>query len=383
MEFDQEMINWENSESHVLVNPSYSTAEHTRFQNILGAASDWEGHIWLSTSGTSSPKWVGLSKQALLASACAVNHHLEIDTNDAWVNPLPHFHVGGLGILARAHLSGAVCHDFKRAFPGKWEPEAFYHYLCEMQGTLTSLVPAQLHDLIKLGKKAPPSLRAVVIGGGAILPLLYEKSLGLNWPILPSYGMTECASQIATAPLECWKQGVMPCLHLLSHVQGCVENRNLCFAGPSLLSAYAYLDQDQVVFVDPKRQGWLKTEDRGKIENGIVEVYGRSDNVLKVGGESVDLDRLENHLHALKLQSQFSYEVALVAMKDSRLGDSIHLASDSPSLELLASLLNIYQGSVLPFERIRRTHLFKELPRSPLGKILKQNLVDMIVNLTR
>ena len=371
-------ISWENSESYLLANPSYTQEERARFDTILSAASDWKGHIWLSTSGSIAPKWVGLSKGAILASASAVNKHLASDHTDRWVNPLPQFHIGGLAMMARAHLSGSICHDFKLAYPGKWQCETFYRYLLEVKGTLTALVPAQMHDLVSRGWEAPPSLRAVIIGGGATSPTLYEKAAALKWPLLPSYGLTECASQVATAPLDCWKNSHFPPLCLLSHLQASVQMGCICLSGPSLLSVYAYLYQDKVELIDPKVQGWLQTGDRGYVENGIVQILGREDAIVKVGGENVDLDRLENHLQALILQMKFDDEATLIAIADDRLGHCIHLVSDSPSREKLLPLLAAFQKSVLPFERIRKFHLLPHLPRSSLGKIMKGELMKSV-----
>ncbi len=371
-------LSWENHESLLLLNPSYSREEQKRFQLILKTAHAWPGHIWLSTSGSSGPKWVGLAKQALLSSAAAVNQHLNSHQDDRWVNALPHFHVGGLGVWARAYLSGAVVYDFKKDYPGKWQPADFYRYIQHTKGTLTALVPTQLHDLIALGWQAPSSLRAVVIGGGALLPSLYEQAVALNWPILPSYGLTECASQVATASLDSWKLQKMPSLQLLMHLRGCEREGRLCFAGSSLLSTYAYLEGEEVHFIDPKVEGWFISEDRGTIQKEQVTVLGRVDAVFKVGGENVDLVRLETHLQILRLQLKTEAEVTLVAMPDTRLGQSIHLASDSPNKEQLAPLIQQFQQTVLPFERIRKIYLLRQLPRSSLGKILKQQLITQI-----
>ena len=63
----------------------------------------------------------------------------------------------------------------------------------------SSLVPAQVLDLVRAGLRPPPVLRAIVVGGGAISAELYRDARALGWPVLPSYGMTECCSQIATA----------------------------------------------------------------------------------------------------------------------------------------------------------------------------------------
>ena len=145
------------------------------------------------------------------------------------MHSLPDFHVGGLGIWARAYLSGAAVVDFKQAHPGKWQSQAFYQYIQQVKGTLSALVPAQIYDLAALECPAPSSLRAVIVGGGALLPGLYERAVALGWPLLPSYGLTECGSQVATAALESWQQKE-PSLQLLPHLKGCEQKGCLSFA---------------------------------------------------------------------------------------------------------------------------------------------------------
>jgi O-succinylbenzoic acid--CoA ligase len=370
-------ISWESAESYLFLNPSYSKNDQRRFYGILEAAYAWPAHVWLSTSGSSVQKWVGLSKQALLASAQAVNQHLNSSKADRWVNALPSFHVGGLGVWARAYLSGAKVYDFKRHYSGKWRAEDFYGYIQQIEGTLSALVPTQLYDLVTLGKQAPASLRALIIGGGTLLPSLYERAVALGWPVLPSYGLTECASQVATATLESWQQNQVPPLQLLPHLQACEQEGHLCFAGSALLSTYAYFANQKISFVDPKVQGWLISEDRGMIQNGQLHVLGRADAILKIGGENVDLACLENHLQTLRLKMAMDAEVTLIAMPDTRLGHSIYLVSSS-SQKKIKPLVEQFQQSVLPFERIRKICFVPQLPRSPLGKILKSALIDRL-----
>ncbi|HEX6085416.1 MAG TPA: AMP-binding protein, partial [Thermoanaerobaculia bacterium] len=98
-------IDWLSDESHVLLNPRMPAAERERLQSFV---TELPGHLWLATSGTTgSLKLTALSKRAMLASAAAVNRHLQSTASDVWLCVLPSFHVGGLGIYARAFLSGA------------------------------------------------------------------------------------------------------------------------------------------------------------------------------------------------------------------------------------------------------------------------------------
>lgn len=379
MEFFMKNFSWESDESCILFNPCYSAKVQEQIKFILSSTAEWKGHVWLSTSGTLGAKWVGLSKQAILSSALSVNHHLECSKSDRWINALPNFHVGGVGIWARAYLTQSTVDDFRQDFPGKWNPANFHQYLFQKKGTITSLVPTQLHDLTSLNLKPPSSLRAVIIGGGALHPNLYEKATSLGWPILPSYGLTECASQVATAPLKSLNENKMPELQLLTHLTAKVQNGCLCFAGSSLLSAYAVQEGDTVKIIDPKLDGWFISGDRGYSQNQHLSIFGRMDEMIKVSGESVDLSRLNTHLQTLCTKIHFRSDALLVAMPDDRLGCSIHLVISHQDLDEINFLIQSFQTTVLPFEKIRKVVLIDSFPRSSLGKILLSELKNLII----
>lgn len=368
-------IDWESSVSNVLCNPAYPEAEKSFFHNILSHSNSLSGHIWLSTSGSTSKKWVGLSKQAILASALGVNKHLESDSTDKWIQALPDFHIGGLSIHARAYLSEAeVCY-----YQGKWIPQSFYTMIQKEKGTLTALVPTQLYDLVNLNLNAPSHLRAVIIGGGMLSQELYQRSIALKWPVLPSYGMTECASQVATGSLVDLFKKEVPEMKILPHLEVRDQQGCLTIRGASLLSCYAYVENEQVSFKDPKNDGWFQSEDRGVVSDGFLEIHGRVDAMIKIGGESVDVAKLEKLWEMITYVEVKAFESALIAIPDVRLGYVIHLAyAGCVENKCLQAMIEKYQQAVLPFERIRKINCLPYLPRSPLGKILKKELVNML-----
>jgi O-succinylbenzoic acid--CoA ligase len=372
------LLDWESAESTLLLNPAYSSEEKERYRQILAVAADWPGHLWLSTSGSTAPKWVGLSKPAILASAFSVNEHLQATSKDKWVHVLPDFHVGGVGIWARSYLSGAEVLNYKKDHLGKWQPQTFVDYVTQKQGTLTALVPAQLFDLIAARLSAPPSLRAVVVGGGKLEQELYRQAVNLGWKILPSYGLTECASQVATAELGSWEKD-SPILKILSHLQVKELDGHLAFSGQSVLSLYAIFEGTSLEIYDPKKEGWYISEDRGRIEGEYLTPLGRGASFLKIGGESVDFDQLESHLQMIKWQMGILNDMTLVAVPDSRLGFVIHLASVDCTPNQLEPLLESFNKTVLPFEKIRQVHSVPAIPKSPLSKILRKDLLKLIV----
>lgn len=342
------LIDWESGESHVFLNPRMPAPDRATLESYVSAL---PGHIWLATSGTTgSLKMTALSKQAMLASAAAVNRRFESNAHDVWCCVLPTFHVGGLGIYARAHLSGA------NVFAMRWDPQRF---AAREDVTLASLVPAQVRDLVALGLQAKNNLRAIVVGGGALAQPIYDSALELGWPVLPSYGMTETCSQIATAELG------SPELVLLDHAEvrtvgdGLLEVR--C---GSLLTGYGTAEG----FIDPKRDGWFLTSDLGTVEGRALRITGRSGEFVKIGGESVELARLDAILAPIAGE-----HAAVLALPDERLGHIVALATDRQVDS--AAVAAAFNASVLPFERARSIIIVDCIPRTELGKLMRQQLI--------
>lgn len=371
-------MDWFSESNEILFNPRMPAALK---EGLLGATALLDtlprshGHVSFATSGSSgSLKWVVLSKEAMLISAQAVNKHLTASSNDRWLNPLPEFHVGGAGIALRGMLSHSKV--IPCVFPqARWSAEAFVAQTIDSQATLTALVPAQLYDLVAACIKAPPLLRAVIVGGGFLSEALYFAAVSLGWKLLPSYGLTECASQVATAPNGSWEWGSFPLAQPLDHVQLKADERgNLNIKSPSLLTAYLEKKGEGFALRDPKVDGWFATEDQAVFEGGALRSIRRPGNVVKVGGENVDLLRLEGILEEERLRGDIEEDVALVARPDDRLGHCIHLVVAPCVGAKVSALIDRYHQRVFPFEKIRKVHEVDEIPRSPMKKLLRGDL---------
>ncbi len=369
------MIDFEARSTELLLNPRLPEHERERLTSIHRQLPPLERHVWVTTSGSSGAlKLVALSKDALLASAAAVNRHLEATAADVWCAPLPDFHVGGLGIHARARLAGS------RVIPhGSWDAGAFASLAAAEGVTLSALVPAQVADLVSARLAAPSRMRAIVVGGGALAPPLYESARALGWPLLPSYGMTEACSQVATASVTSLPETRFPELELLSHLDVRLVEGKLAVRGASLLTGYGIGDGGRARFVDPKQDGWFVSEDAAGLSNDggrtILRPLGRTSDFIKIGGESASLARLQEI--AERAAQRHGADAAVVAVSDERLGTVVHLAvSDS---QVATDVLRAYDESVLPFERARALHVVA-IPRSPLGKVQREELRKLVAN---
>jgi O-succinylbenzoic acid--CoA ligase len=376
---DVTRVDWQSDRTLVTVNPEWLRRGGVSLDESLRGLPELSRHVWVATSGSSSSvpghiRWVALSKDAFLASAAAVNDHLGSTHEDVWAHALPVFHVGGLGILARAWLSGA---RVEPAVTGRWDAWRFHATIVERRATLAALVPAQLHDLVGAGLHAPGSLRGIVVGGARLDPELCADARRLGWRCLPSYGLTETCSQVATASVESGLSRVcvspLPVLRHATIATG--EEQRLRIRAASLLTCYAEATAEGMRTWDPKVDGWLVTEDLGRVTAAGVEVFGRATDSVKVLGEGVSIARVEELARRWVLslpEALRGVDVALVALPNPRLGHELVVVlappTDVESDNLLASLLDFCRDALLPYERPRRIAWVARIPRTALGK---------------
>lgn len=367
------------SKNQTFLNPSLPRQENSEllmlaeqgFQELNLAR-----HVALATSGSSrltqhSLKLVFLSEDALMNSAEAVNRHLQITASDVWGLSLPTFHVGGLGILIRAQLKGNPVFSYP-----KWEPLKFADFLKEKKISLVSLVPTQVFDLAQAGIQAPGSLRALLVGGAALSSEIFQKARQLGWPLLPSYGMTETSSQIATAQVSDLNLSDMPLPKLLDHVS--VENvlDQFYVRSKSVLTAYGQIQNSENIFWNPKdEEGRFPLEDRILLTDQRVQVIGRQNDYFKISGESLMLSQLQSDLEKvllkLKLNPQNFY---LSYLEDPRTGAKVVLYATS--LEKMDTICDEYRSLVLPVAKVREVIQVIKIPRNELGKVQIESLKD-------
>lgn len=359
-------INWEDQQTHIFLNPRWPS-EEVKHLTDLAQSLKLSSHIWIASSGSQNKKLIALSKKAFLVSGQAVNKHLEAHSKDKWVNALPSFHVGGLSIYARATLTqSSVVHL------NNWSPHAYVQLLEKEKATLSALVPTQVYDLVHVQFRAPKTVRAVIVGGAQLPPALYQQARRLEWPLLPSFGMTECCSQIATASLGSLTTLDSPNLQILDHCQLKADaDKILSVHSAALMSGFFEIDSQNPKWQELPAGAWFQTEDYVEIQGSNLKSLGRRSDFVKIGGEAVSLLRLREILEKITPPA-WRGQLALAAEVSPRLGHELVLFStpnvDAPCIQRYFDL------KVAPYEKIRQIKVVPEIPKSALGKIIYQNL---------
>jgi O-succinylbenzoic acid--CoA ligase len=357
------------------------SAESTKWKTLLKSrVPERADHLWLLSSGTGRAnciKAIAHRKEGFLCAAIAANQHLNSTSSDIWLNVLPVYHVGGLAIYARAKMSGAKVIESKSK---SWDASKFVLQAGKAKATLTSLVPTQIYDLVRTNLPAPMSLRAVIVGGGSLEKSIYRKARDLGWPLLPSYGLTECASQVATAPLESLESSEFPLLKPLKHVDLLVNEKRLRISSPALCEWVSTLTQDGRFTLEAAAPtGWFQTEDRVELTPAGLKVLGREGDLVKILGVLINVQDVEHRILGWKEKSGLSGLATVLTAKDARKDHAIILVTDSKDSMLdWVKFKDRCNKELDGPERIAQLYFVDKIPRTALDKIKKVELLNLL-----
>jgi O-succinylbenzoic acid--CoA ligase len=319
--------------------------------------------VVVTTSGSSGvPKSVVLSRSALTSSALSTAERIGAGQ---WLLALPASYVAGVQVLVRSLVQGTE----PALLSGRFSAAAFAHVVSGMHSarggervpTYTSLVPAQLQTLVDAAdedagvRRALASFEAILVGGQALPVALRERAAAHGARIVRTYGSSETAG-------GCVYDGVPLAGVGVAEVDG-----ELRIAGPVLADGYlgdsALTDRTFVRDGDGTR--WYRTGDAGVVQDGVVRVTGRIDNVIVSGGVNVSLDRVERVVREV-------LDAVVVGAPDDRWGETPVLVArradvPDPDAALAAARAAVAAQMGKP-ARPTRIVLLDELPVLASGK---------------
>ncbi|MFB6102407.1 MAG: o-succinylbenzoate--CoA ligase [Haloplanus sp.] len=343
---------------------------------------DWECESTLFvpfTSGTTGkPKGVRLTFRNMLSSAVASAFRLGLDRAATWHVALPIHHVGGLSPIFRMPLYGmtVVCRD-------SFDTEAVADDFDTYDVTATSLVPTTLSRLLDATTGSlGASLRTVLLGGAPATESLLDRCRERDVPVFPTYGMTETASQIATAtPEEATAHpGTVgrPLFWTTLSVRDDEgdelppgEVGELVVAGPTV--SPGYLDGAN----EPFGPNGLRTGDVGyRDADGRVWVIGRTDDLIVTGGENVAPAEVEDAL----LAHSGVADAAVVGLPDEEWGERVAaLVVPREGADLSTADLDDHCAEHLAGYKCPRTVAFADvIPRTDSGTIRRSAVRELL-----
>ena len=327
--------------------PAGDRTKSTLLKNSQRAGEEIESDIALvvPTSGsTGTPKGAQLTAHNLISSADATYQRL--GGLGHWLLAMPAHHIAGLQVLIRSMVAGVepLAIDVSAGFNISEFARATRELKDTGERTYTSLAPMQLAKAMddEAGIAALQSYDAILVGGAATHPQLLDLAATLGINIVTTYGSSETAG-------GCVYDGIaLPGTHIR------VDNGRISLGGPTIAHGYRNAPGHEA-FMEP---GWFQTSDGGELENGVLTVTGRLDNIIDSGGLKLHPEVLETAM----LKVAGVDQACVVGIPHPRLGQAIVAAYTGT-----ASMTDI-------LEALEEAHT----PRWQLPKDLKQ-LTDMPV----
>jgi O-succinylbenzoic acid--CoA ligase len=337
-------------------------------------------HTIVYTSGTTGrPRGVLLTFANHFASAAGARERLGLRPEDRWLACMPLYHMGGLSILLRAVLCG-----FTVVLQDVFDERRVIDAIAKERITLLSLVPIMLRRILEADpdRKADlSSLRVVLLGGAPLPDDLIDEALRRGLPIAPTYGLTECASQVATLPPDELREGAgtvgrpLPGVKLRmlrdDGTEAAAEEVGEIAVRGAIVSPGTLSDPDA------RRDGWLRTGDLGRIDaRGRLVVVGRKNEMIISGGENIHPAEVERVL----LAHPDVTEAAVAGSPDAHWGQRV-VAAVVPrtGARVTPEDLAAHCRANLAGYKIPRAIVFvRALPRNALGKVLRREIPGLV-----
>ena len=323
--------------------------------------------VVMFTSGTTGdPNAVVLTLANVLASTAASAFRLGLTPDDCWHVTLPMYHMGGLAPVYRSVVYGTAL-SVQRGF----DPDATLAALRTADATCLSLVPTMLERLLDAGPL--PELRFVLLGGAPCTPALLERAHDRDVPVAPTYGMTEAASQIATARPAVAADAPGSVGNPLMFAEVSVldeagvqcdpgERGELVVSGAMVTPGYLDAGETEAAFCS----AGLRTGDLGyRDEAGRLYVEGRTDDTVVTGGENVDPEEVAS---ALRRHAAVA-DCAVVGLPDEEWGERVAALVVRDGEVTGAELRTHCRERLADYKRPRTVGFASELPRTASGTV--------------
>jgi long-chain acyl-CoA synthetase len=380
------------------------TFEHTSLHDALAAGRDRSKGAALDTylEGVGSDTLAalqytggttGVSKGAMLSQGNLVANTLQMlamsgehirPGNETVLTALPLYHVFAFTVnLIGFYYMGGRNILIPSPRPPSNLKRAFENYRITWLTGVNTLFNALLNERWFL-EHPPGHLRASAAGGMALHASVAERWREVTGtPIVEGYGLTESSPVLTFNPLGgTIKDGTIG-MPVPSTVVRCVDEAGdpvpdgqpgeLVARGPQIMQGYWQRPEETA---ETLRDGWLHTGDIAEIdEDGYFKIVDRKKDMVLVSGFNVYPSEIEECIAALPNV----VEAGVIGVPNEKTGESVHayvVAQDPAPTE--AEIIAHCRKHLTAYKVPRRVEFRDELPKTPVGKILRKDLRNTV-----
>ena len=354
---------------------------------------DEDTTILMFTAGTTGvPKGVMLTHQSFSSYLLANVSPPDPDLEEGNLLSVPMYHIAGIQAVMAAIYGGRTLVVMRQFEPLEWAE------LVQQERTNRSmLVPTMLKQLMDHPRFHEYDLSSleVITYGAAAMPLEVIKRAIQEFPtarFINAFGQTETASTITMLPpddhvLEGTTEEVERKLKRLTSIgrplddvevtmvdEGGIpvqrgEVGEIVARGPRIMKGYWKEDEATEGTI---KGGWLYTGDLGyEDEDGYIYLAGRAKDFIKRGGEMISPEEVERVL----MSHPGVDDAAVIGVPDVDWGERVRaVVVPRQGGVTEQELIEHCHQKLASFKRPESVVMLDELPRNPLGKVLKRVL---------
>lgn len=391
---------------HVIALEEQPSQDWLFFKDLLSSSSDDELNfpttsdadttLLLFTSGTTgTPKAVKLTHDSFSSYMLSSVPPADPEIEERNLLSLPIYHVAGIQ-SALAAIYGGRTLLLARQFEAKDWMELVQREKAHRAGMVPTMLK-QVLDHPEFSDYDLSSLR-IISYGAAPMPIEVIRKAIESLPrthFINAFGQTETASTITMLSpedhvLEGAPDEVEKRLRRLTSVGKALDDVEIAILdengaplpqgsegevaarGPRLMSGYW---NDEHATGATFHDDWLLTGDRGYLdEEGYLFLTGRSKDFIKRGGEMISPQEVEDVL----LSHPGIREAAVIGVPDSQWGERVRalVVPTSDTAPTSEDLIQHCHDRLASFKRPESVLFVTEIPKNPMGKVLKRVLRD-------
>ena len=388
---------------HTLVALDGQAPSWLPYEELLASGSDEERlpqadeddtTIILFTAGTTgTPKGVMLTHNSFSSYILSNVQPADPEVEERNILTVPLHHIAGIQAAMSAVYGGRTL-IIQRQF----EPKEWMEMAQRERANRAMMVPTMLKQILDHPEFSRYDLSSleVITYGAAPMPLEVIRKAIQRFPgtrFINAFGQTETASTITALPPEDHDLSGSPeeverKLKRLSSIGKPLDDvevrivdeegndqphgqvGEIVARGSRLMKGYWHQED---ATRETLRNGWLYTGDLGYAdEDGYIFLAGRAKDFIKRGGEMISPEEVEQVLHSHPAVD----EAAIIGVPDDLWGERVravvvtrpgHLVTDEDLIEYCRQRL-------ASFKKPESVVFVSELPRNPMGKVLKRVL---------
>lgn len=312
---------------------------------------EWHGaapYIIARTSGsTGDPKTIRLDKEFVRQSALRTNSFFGITEESRLHSCVAADYIGGKMMAVRSALAGC---NFTWERPSNRPLKDIS--ACEAIDLL-AVVPSQIIHILDFIDEMP-AIRAVIIGGSAINPVLYQRICESGLNAYETYGMTETASHVALRKI------VAP------HGEGVFGEIDSTGWFETLDGIAVEKDERGCLVINFDSGEKIVTNDLAEVsDESHFKITGRYDHIIVTGGKKVNPCEIEK-----KLSPYIASPFMVTSVPDYKWGNAVVIKiEDGGKGKDDEALMQKMRRFLCPHEVPKAIEHVEALPRTSNGKI--------------